>query len=570
MITKCACFAAVLVLIFLQVYVYQVKFRKKHEVGYQESLRGIWKMNRTVSESINLEDISRKLLIEYNKTWRYIITSCENSEADNKYIQALEDGYLLLRSRIERVLMLVSNSKNNSIELAAENFITFWNLFSDIKHFWMKTMSVFRNIGLKEDDRETLGNKFWFLLEKIKELIKASEIKRKKILDDLSIKVTTKIHKLQNPRDCMDTRLLICKLNTKLNCGFGCETHSLISCMMEALRSQRTLIYITEGWRYAKQGREYTFSPLNNCSTYSFSINPYITLEGNENATIIKKYSSEYKEWIGWSIPRQLSSTLQKYHAEPFLWWIGQLIKYAMKLQPWMEEDLNNIITRVGFSSPVVGIQIRRGDKLKDSGGFHEVDEYMFYADQYFNYLKTTNKHIQPKVFLATEDESALPELTLRYPDYKFIVSNHVTEKVTKHMRYGDGGLEGIIFDILLLSRCDYIVCTLSSNVCRAAYEAMSANRVDAATRIHSLDTGHRLKTLFDAPWRATANHTPINSEELRLHKGDKVKVSMSYRESLKDGYVMASNRATGEKGRIPAYKAREELTLLHFSIFDL
>ncbi|XP_039271948.2 alpha-(1,6)-fucosyltransferase-like isoform X2 [Styela clava] len=534
MITKCACFAAVLVLIFLQVYVYQVKFRKKHEVGYQESLRGIWKMNRTVSESINLEDISRKLLIEYNKTWRYIITSCENSEADNKYIQALEDGYLLLRSRIERVLMLVSNSKNNSIELAAENFITFWNLFSDIKHFWMKTMSVFRNIGLKEDDRETLGNKFWFLLEKIKELIKASEIKRKKILDDLSIKVTTKIHKLQNPRDCMDTRLLICKLNTKLNCGFGCETHSLISCMMEALRSQRTLIYITEGWRYAKQGREYTFSPLNNCSTYSFSINPYITLE------------------------------------EPFLWWIGQLIKYAMKLQPWMEEDLNNIITRVGFSSPVVGIQIRRGDKLKDSGGFHEVDEYMFYADQYFNYLKTTNKHIQPKVFLATEDESALPELTLRYPDYKFIVSNHVTEKVTKHMRYGDGGLEGIIFDILLLSRCDYIVCTLSSNVCRAAYEAMSANRVDAATRIHSLDTGHRLKTLFDAPWRATANHTPINSEELRLHKGDKVKVSMSYRESLKDGYVMASNRATGEKGRIPAYKAREELTLLHFSIFDL
>ncbi|XP_039251021.2 alpha-(1,6)-fucosyltransferase-like [Styela clava] len=401
----------------------------------------------------------------------------------------------------------------------------------------------------------------------IKNLMEASEIERKRILDDLSSKVMMKIQQLQNPRDCMNTRLLICKINTKKDCGFGCETHSLISCIMRALRSQRTLIYISKGWKYAKHGREYAFVPLNNCSTRS-STESYDTAEDTENATIIKTDSNAYKEWIGWSIPRQLAPTLQKYHAEPFLWWIGQLIKYAMKLQPWMEEELNNTITRIEFTGPVVGIQIRRGDKLKASGGFHEVDEYMFYADQYFNNLRKTNKHIQPKVFLATEDEYVLPELTMRYPDYKFLVSNHVAKKITKHIRYGEDGLEGIIFDILFLSRCDYIVCTLSSNVCRAAYEVMSANRVDAATQIQSLDTGHRLKNILFAPWRATADHHPIKSEELELQKGDTVKVSMFYRDSVNDGYVLARNQATG-KGKIPAYKAREELTLLDFPIFE-
>ncbi|XP_077971652.1 alpha-(1,6)-fucosyltransferase-like [Styela clava] len=163
-----------------------------------------------------------------------------------------------------------------------------------MKHLWMQTMSVFREIGLVETELKIIGNKFWFLLGMIKNLIKVSEIERKRILDDLSSKVMMKIQQLQNPRDCMDTQLLICKINTEISCGFGCETHSLIGCIMRTLRSQRTLIYISKGWKYAKHGREYAFVPLNNCSTRS-STESYDTAEDTGNATIIKTDSNAFQ-----------------------------------------------------------------------------------------------------------------------------------------------------------------------------------------------------------------------------------------------------------------------------------
>ena len=40
----------------------------------------------------------------------------------------------------------------------------------------------------------------------------------------------------------------------------------------------------------------------------------------------------------------------------------------------------------------------------------------------------------------------------------------------------------------MLLSECDYLVCTFSSQVCRLAYELMQAHVVDASWRISSVD----------------------------------------------------------------------------------
>jgi glycoprotein 6-alpha-L-fucosyltransferase len=45
------------------------------------------------------------------------------------------------------------------------------------------------------------------------------------------------------------------------------------------------------------------------------------------------------------------------------------------------------------------------------------------------------------------------------------VSDNDISKKARLEDRYSDKSLHGIIFDIQMLSECDYIVCTLSSQV---------------------------------------------------------------------------------------------------------
>lgn len=54
--------------------------------------------------------------------------------------------------------------------------------------------------------------------------------------------------------------------------------------------------------------------------------------------------------------------------------------------------------------------------------------------------------------------------------------------------RYTDASLYGVITDIRMLSKCDYLVCTFSSQVCRVGYELMQIEKGDAGDWFHSLD----------------------------------------------------------------------------------
>ena len=55
---------------------------------------------------------------------------------------------------------------------------------------------------------------------------------------------------------------------------------------------------------------------------------------------------------------------------------------------------------------------------------------------------------------------------THRYPSYKFISDGNISALASKtHTRYSAKSLYGVIFDVQMLSECDYIVCTFSSQV---------------------------------------------------------------------------------------------------------
>jgi glycoprotein 6-alpha-L-fucosyltransferase len=80
--------------------------------------------------------------------------------------------------------------------------------------------------------------------------------------------------------------------------------------------------------------------------------------------------------------------------------------------------------------------------------------------------------------------------LSFSYPNYEVIGDPEVSKLAAVSTRYTDSSLNGIlreflalvavkfvlilifeIVDIDLLSKCDFLVCTFSSQVCRLAYE---------------------------------------------------------------------------------------------------
>lgn len=54
---------------------------------------------------------------------------------------------------------------------------------------------------------------------------------------------------------------------------------------------------------------------------------------------------------------------------------------------------------------------------------------------------------------------------TFRYPDYKFLGDPRVSKDAAVRSRYNKVGLTGVICDIAVLSKCDYLVGTFSSQV---------------------------------------------------------------------------------------------------------
>jgi len=51
-----------------------------------------------------------------------------------------------------------------------------------------------------------------------------------------------------------------------------------------------------------------------------------------------------------------------------------------------------------------------------------------------------------------------------RYPNYRFLYNTTLINLAQKS-RYSQDGIAGIRLDIYLLSKCDFLVCTMSSNV---------------------------------------------------------------------------------------------------------
>ena len=107
------------------------------------------------------------------------------------------------------------------------------------------------------------GRRFDSTLKKIHSHLLLWEKPRTQELSDL---IQDRLRRLQNPPDCSRANKILCRLSRD-RCGFGCELHHAVFCLMMAYGTNRTLIYKTEGFRYSKDGFNGIFKQLsNNCN----------------------------------------------------------------------------------------------------------------------------------------------------------------------------------------------------------------------------------------------------------------------------------------------------------------
>lgn len=75
-----------------------------------------------------------------------------------------------------------------------------------------------------------------------------------------------------------------------------------------------------------------------------------------------------------------------------------------LHFQPETQEIIEAGIHKLGFQNPIVGVHIRRTDKVGTEAALHKVEEYMRHVDEYYDQLEMVEKVEKRRVFLASDD----------------------------------------------------------------------------------------------------------------------------------------------------------------------
>ena len=124
----------------------------------------------------------------------------------------------------------------------------------------------------------------------------------------------------------------------------------------------------------------------------------------------IKKYQPEF---LPPAIPEDLADRIVRLHGDPVVWWVSQFLKYMLRPQDNIALLLNETEKDMDQNNPMVGIHIRRTDKIIEEAAFHEVDEYMKYVEEYFQQIEIKAGYtFSPKrVYVATDDSKCIKRM---------------------------------------------------------------------------------------------------------------------------------------------------------------
>lgn len=376
--------------------------------------------------------------------------------------------------------------------------------------------------------------------------------------------IQRRLYYLQNPADCKEARKLICNLNK--GCGFGCQLHHIVYCLIFAYATERTLILNSRGWRYNSKGWEYVFHPISDSCTSAFDdkvLQWPVSYEAKVISLPFIDSLTQKPKFLPLAIPKDLAHRIMRFNGDPASWWIGQILKYILKPKPNMQKAINDTIAKMNFKTPIVGVHVRRTDKVGTEAAFHHVDEYMRHVKDYYDQLEMFQTVDVRRVYLASDDANVLETARKNFPEYEFYGDPSISKTAATHRRYTPLSLTGLLVDLHMLAKCDYLVCTFSSQVGRVAYEMMQANRLDASESFFSLDDIYYFGGQNAHNRMAVMSHSPTRND-IPFEAGDLIGVAGNHW----TGYGKGTNKRTNLEGLIPWYKTNDHLVLYPFPVY--
>jgi len=544
------------------------KFNENEEILSRQLVQANGELVRLGTENNELRDLLKKVQDKLVNDKKY---SVDNEISDSggkdgeKKIKRNGDGDL------SEVVSKAIDGPSKEYELARRK------IFRDTNELWWFVRDKLEN-SVKSSNTELIQqlnktkievkHRYASLLGDLNELSEVDGFKtwREKEAKDLSDLVQKRLHALQNPKDCATAKKLICKLNK--GCGYGCQIHHAMYCFIVAYGTERTLILKSKGWRYNKGGYEEVFKPLSETCVMDASVTHGSVLwPGKKDSQVVEipiiDSVNPRPKYLPPAIPEDLADRLIRIHGNPIVWWVSEFLRYMLRPQSKTEELLKAAENGRDQSVPMVGMHVRRTDKVGTEAAFHGVDEYMKYVEEYFQQLEINlgSKVTTKRVYVASDDPKVLAECRKKFPEYDFLGDQAIAKSAAVSSRYNLNSLRGIISDIYMLSQSDYIVCTFSSQVCRIAYEIQQQRYVDGSWRYKSLDDIWYYGGQDEHQQEAIMAHNAKDREEIDLNVGDIIGVAGNHW----NGYNKGRNHANNRIGLYPEYKTKEKLKIVSF-----
>ncbi|KAK6755260.1 hypothetical protein RB195_013936 [Necator americanus] len=395
--------------------------------------------------------------------------------------------------------------------------------------------------------------------------------RRRISLQAVTDSIQMKLNETQWKHDCSKAKFLGCTVID--TCGFACQVHHLAYCLFVAFAYNRVVVLRNEGrpWGYHRHGWFGPFQPFSKCGAPAEARwNSEIETILGDNRTLLVLNSIENPnrpDPFPPSIPKTIAPQLIQLHSNPPAFFMGQFAWFILKPKPQIYNFVEMSASRIPFDSGlIVGVHVRRTDKLDREMKYYPVSEYMKWCELYFQIEERRIKRaLKRRVYVASDEPSVLDEVKVKYPNYEVFGDAAFSKGAKINSRYSERSLRGLLTDLLLLSRCNYLVCTFSSHFCRLAYELMQVRRGDVGESYRSLDDMYYFGGQQPHEHIVIEDHSPENPDEISLKIGD----ILTVKSNLWNGYFRGRNSKTEEEGLYPSYKVEEKWKVVDFPALE-
>lgn len=137
-------------------------------------------------------------------------------------------------------------------------------------------------------------------------------------------------------------------------------------------------------------------------------------------------------DYLPLAIPEEIAPQLVKLHGAPIVWFIGQILKFLMKPSPDVEDFIAKHREKFDFKSPIVGVHVRRTDKINTEAAYHSLAEYMLHVEEYFDRVDLFNERQNKVVSIHSNEKMLISVLPVAQSEKNRLFGNRRRQSLEK------------------------------------------------------------------------------------------------------------------------------------------